>query len=81
MSLYLVLAVLSFVAARPMDPIVRGAPPGGVVGKSLSFPLGFHSSSLLVDGAGAAGVDLPIEDGYFCLEVLELPLKVLHECL
>ena len=41
---------------RPMAPIVRGAPSGGVVRLSLYFLLGDHSAVFLVGGAGAAGV-------------------------
>ena len=37
-----------------MAPAVGGAPPGGVVGLSLSFPPWGHSDFVFVGGAGAA---------------------------
>ena len=54
-------------AARPMAPEVSGAPPGGVVGLSLSFPLGYQSDVFLVGGAGAAGGGYLLEAGNFHL--------------
>ena len=38
-------------AARPMDPAVGGATPGGVVGLSLSFSPQCNSAVVLVGGA------------------------------
>ena len=39
-----------------MAPTVSGATPGGVVGLSLSFPLGYQYDVILVGSAGAARV-------------------------
>ena len=74
----LVFLLWSWMAARPMAPTVSGAPPGGVVGLSLSFPLGYQYTFVLVGGAGATGVDWLIEAGHFCFQVLEFPLEVSH---
>ena len=50
-----------------MAPTVRGAPSGGVVVLSFSFPIGYHSSVVLVGGAGSAGVDWLLDVVYFGL--------------
>ena len=57
-------------AARPMATTVGGAPPGGVVGLSLSFPPWIHYAVAFVSGSGAGSVA-------WLLDVFDISLQVL----
>ena len=44
----------SWMATHPMAIAVSGAPPGGVMGLYLSFPLGYQYTLVLVGSARVA---------------------------
>ena len=67
--------------AHHIATIVGGDPPGGVVGLSLSFTIGYHYSVVLVGADAVAGVERLLEDGELYLKVLDFHLEVLHGCL
>ena len=77
MAWVIALLLCSCVASRPLDTAVWSAPPGEVVGLYLYFTFRFWSSPLVFGGAGTAGMSLPLEGGYFRLDIFISPCRFL----